>query len=57
MALEFTNTLLQAQKALGEAKTDIGAALDTSIAQAQNAMEFATKSLEEGNITAAVQAM
>ena len=54
---KVAENLNAATEALGEAKTDIGAALDTSIAQAQNAMEFATKSLEEGDITAAVQAM
>ena len=46
-----------AAEALGEAKTDIGKALDTSIAQAENAMAFAQESLSKGDITSAVQAM
>ena len=46
-----------ATEALGEAKSDIGKALDTSIAQAENAMKFAQESLEKGDITSAVQAM
>ena len=46
-----------ATEALGAAKTDIGKALDTSIAQAESAMNFAQESLEKGDITSAVQAM
>ena len=46
-----------ATDALGEAKSDIGKALDASIEQAENAMKFATESLASGDITAAVQAM
>ena len=46
-----------ATEALGEAKSDIGKALDASIAQAENAMKFATESLAKGDITSAVQAM
>ena len=46
-----------ATEALGEAKSDIGKALDVSIAQAENAMAFATESLANGDITSAVQAM
>ena len=46
-----------ATEALGEAKSDIGKALDTSIAQAENAMAFAQESLAKGDITSAVQAM
>ncbi len=46
-----------ATDALGDAKSDIGKALDVSIAQVENAMEFATESLEKGDITSAVQAM
>nr|ABL97347.1 hypothetical protein ALOHA_HF1045G01.0014 [uncultured marine bacterium HF10_45G01] len=46
-----------ATAALGEAKSDIGKALDVSIAQAENAMAFATESLAKGDITSAVQAM
>jgi hypothetical protein len=46
-----------ATDALGEAKSDIGKALDASIEQAESAMKFATESLENGDITAAVQAM
>ena len=46
-----------ATEALGDAKSDIGKALDTSIAQAENAMKFATESLAKGDITSAVQAM
>jgi len=46
-----------ATEALGEAKSDIGKALDTSIAQAESAMAFAQESLAKGDITSAVQAM
>ena len=46
-----------AAEALGEAKSDIGKALDVSIAQAESAMEFAKESLAKGDITSAVQAM
>ncbi len=46
-----------ATDALGEAKSDIGKALDASIEQAESAMKFATESLASGDITAAVQAM
>ena len=46
-----------ASGALGEAKSDIGKALDTSIAQAETAMAFAQESLAKGDITSAVQAM
>ncbi len=46
-----------ATDALGEAKSDIGKALDASIEQAESAMKFATESLAKGDITAAVQAM
>ena len=46
-----------ATEALGEAKSDIGKALDVSIAQAESAMSFATESLAKGDITSAVQAM
>jgi hypothetical protein len=46
-----------ATEALGEAKSDIGKALDTSIAQAESAMAFAQESLAKGDMTAAVQAM
>ncbi|SVB86665.1 uncharacterized protein METZ01_LOCUS239519, partial [marine metagenome] len=46
-----------ATEALGEANSDLGKALDTSIAQAESAMEFAQESLAKGDITAAVQAM
>ena len=46
-----------ATDALGEAKSDIGKALDASIEQAESAMKFATESLANGDITAAVQAM
>ena len=46
-----------ATSALGEAKSDIGKALDVSIAQAETAMQFATESLAKGDITSAVQAM
>ena len=49
--------LAGATEALGEAKTDIGKALDTSIAQAESAMSFAQESLAKGDITSAVQAM
>ena len=46
-----------ATEALGEAKSDIGKALDASIEQAESAMKFATDSLAKGDITSAVQAM
>ena len=46
-----------ATEALGEAKSDIGKALDTSIAQAESAMAFAQESLAKGDLTAAVQTM
>ena len=46
-----------ATEALGEAKSDIGKALDASIAQAESAMAFAQESLAKGDMTAAVQAM
>ncbi len=46
-----------ATEALGQAKSDIGKALDVSIAQAETAMQFATESLAKGDITSAVQAM
>ena len=46
-----------ATEALGEAKSDIGKALDVSIAQAESAMNFAKESLAKGDITSAVQAM
>ena len=46
-----------ATEALGSAETDIGKALDTSIAQAESAVKFAQDSLEKGDITSAVQAM
>ena len=46
-----------ATEALGEAKSDIGKALDVSTAQAESAMSFATESLAKGDITSAVQAM
>ena len=49
--------LAGATEALGEAKSDIGKALDTSIAQAESAMAFAQESLAKVDITSAVQAM
>ena len=49
--------IVGATEALGEAKSDIGKALDTSIAQAESAMAFAQESLAKGDITSAVQAM
>ena len=42
---------------LGDAKSEIGKALDVSISQAETAMKFAAESLEKGDITSAVQAM
>ena len=56
-ASKVTENISGATVALGEAKSDIGKALDVSIAQAENAMKFATESLEKGDITSAVQAM
>ena len=46
-----------ATEALGKADSDLGAALDTSIAQAESAIAFAQDSLAKGDITAAVQTM
>ena len=54
---QVTANLAGATEALGEAKSDIGKALDTSIAQASEAMSFAQDSLAKGDITSAVQAM
>jgi hypothetical protein len=56
-ASKVAENISGATEALGEAKSDIGKALDVSIAQAENAMEFATQSLSKGDITSAVQAM
>ena len=56
-ASKVAENISGATKALGEAKSDIGKALDVSIAQAENAMAFATESLAKGDITSAVQAM
>ena len=54
---KVTENIKGATEALGEAKSDIGKALDTSIAQAESAMAFAQESLAKGDITSAVQAM
>ena len=54
---KVTENISGATAALGEAQSDIGKALDVSIAQAENAMAFATESLAKGDITSAVQAM
>ena len=56
-ASKVAENISGATEALGEAKSDIGKALDVSIAQAESAMEFATESLSKGDITSAVQAM
>ena len=56
-ASKVAENISGATDALGEAKSDIGKALDVSIAQAENAMAFATESLANGDITSAVQAM
>ena len=56
-ATKVTENIAGATEALGEAKSDIGKALDASIEQAENAMKFATESLANGDITSAVQAM
>ena len=56
-ASKVAENISGATEALGEAKSDIGKALDVSIAQAENAMAFATESLAKGDITSAVQAM
>ena len=56
-ASKVAENISGATAALGEAKSDIGKALDVSIAQAENAMAFATESLAKGDITSAVQAM
>ena len=54
---KVADNIAGATEALGEAKSDIGKALDTSIAQAEKAMDFAKDSLANGDITSAVQAM
>ena len=54
---KVATNIASATESLGDAKSDIGKALDTSIEQAQKAMEFAQESLANGNITAAVQTM
>ena len=54
---KVAENIVGATEALGEAKSDIGKALDVSIAQAESAMSFATESLAKGDITSAVQAM
>ena len=56
-ANKVAENIFGATEALGEAESDIGKALDVSIAQAENAMAFATESLAKGDITSAVQAM
>ena len=56
-ASKVAENISGATAALGEAKSDIGKALDVSIVQAENAMAFATESLAKGDITSAVQAM
>ena len=56
-ASKVAENISGATEALGQAKSDIGKALDVSIAQAESAMQFATESLEKGDITSAVQAM
>ena len=56
-ASKVAENISGATATLGEAKSDIGKALDVSIAQAENAMAFATESLAKGDITSAVQAM
>ena len=56
-ANQVVENISGATEALGEAKSDIGKALDVSIAQAESAMEFATESLSKGDITSAVQAL
>ena len=54
---KVAENLESATEALGEAKSDIGKALDASIAQAESAMAFAQESLAKGDITAAMQTM
>ena len=53
----ITTNISSVTEALGAATTEVGAKLDVSIAQAQAAMDFATQSIEAGNLTAAVQTM
>ena len=53
----ITTNIANVTEALGAATTEVGAKLDVSIAQAQSAMDFAAKSIEAGNLTAAVQTM
>ena len=54
---KVTKNLSVATEALGAAETEVGQALDASIAQAESAMSFAQESLAKGDITSAVQAM
>ena len=53
----ISTNIASVSEALGAATTEVGAKLDASIAQAQAAMDFASKSIEAGNLTAAVQTM
>jgi hypothetical protein len=53
----ITANISNVTEALGAATTEVGAKLDVSIAQAKAAMDFATQSIEAGNLTAAVQTM
>ena len=52
----FTS-LVNASQIIGKITTKVGKALDTSIAQASEAVSFAQDSLAKGDITSAVQAM
>ena len=53
----ITSNITSVADAIGAATTEVGAKLDVSIAQAKAAMDFATQSIEAGNLTAAVQTM
>mgnify|MGYP000394853260 CR=1 FL=1 len=52
-----TKNIAAATGSLGEATSEMASALDVSIAQAQSALSFATKSLAAGDMTAAIQTM
>ena len=52
-----TANIAAATGSLSEATSEMASALDVSIAQAQSALSFATKSLAAGDMTAAIQTM
>ncbi len=54
---KVAENIASATAALGDAKSDINKALDTSISQVETTMSFVQESLAKGDITSAVQAM